>query len=87
MSTRDDIIHVYALDCAAPVQLPAWAHMPHIETAMGGLRADGWGVIAVVEPQYVGPERRAVPRDPVLVAHGARVLPRQSGWLFGVRAR
>jgi hypothetical protein len=87
MSTEDDIAQAYARDCAAPVQLPAWANLPHIETAEGKLRADGWGVLVIVEPQCQGHERRAVPRDPVLVAHGARVLPRQSGWLFGVRAR
>jgi hypothetical protein len=86
MSTRDDIAQAYAKDCAAPVRLPAWAHMPHHETAMGGLRADGWSVFAVAET-YQGPERRAVPRDPVLVARGARVLPRESGWLFAARAR
>jgi hypothetical protein len=86
MSTRDDIAQAYAKDCAARVQLPAWASLPHHETAMGGLRADGWSVFAVAET-YQGPERRAVPRDPVLLSHGSRVLPRQSGWLFAARAR
>jgi hypothetical protein len=87
MSTRDDIAQAYAKDCAAPVQLPAWATLPHHESATGKLTADGWGVLVVVEPQYTGPERRAVPRDPVLVAHGSRVLPRERGWLFAARAR
>jgi hypothetical protein len=87
MSTRDDIAHVYARDCASPVQLPAWAALPHSETAEGRLRADGWGVLVVAEPTYQGPERRAVPRDPVLVARGSRVLPRERGWLFAARAR
>jgi hypothetical protein len=45
-----------------------------------------WSVFAVAET-YQGPERRAVPRDPVLLSHGSRVLPRQSGWLFAARAR
>jgi hypothetical protein len=86
MSTLDDIAQAYALDCAARVQLPAWATLPHRETAAGGLRADGWGVQVVTE-HYVGPERRAVPREPVLLARGARVLPRERGWLFAARAR
>jgi hypothetical protein len=87
VSTLDDIAQAYAKDCAAPVRLPAWAHMPHLESATGKLTADGWGVLVVPEPTYQGPERRAVPRDPVLVAHGARVLPRERGWLFAARAR
>jgi hypothetical protein len=87
MSTRDDIAQAYAKDCAAPVRLPAWAALPHRETAAGALHADGWGVLVIAQPQYVGPERRAVPRDPVLVARGSRVLPRERGWLFAARAR
>jgi hypothetical protein len=86
MSTRDDIAHVYARDCAAPVQLPAWAALP-FRGDDGYQQADGWSVIAVAEPSYQGPERRAVPRDPVLVARGSRVLPRERGWLFAARAR
>jgi hypothetical protein len=86
MSTRDDIGHVYARDCAPPVQLPAWATLPLRTTADGGLKADGWSVTVFAE-SYQGPERRAVPREPVLLARGERVLPRRAGWLFGARAK
>jgi hypothetical protein len=86
MSTPEDIARVYALDCAPPVTLPAWVSLPTRTGASGQLRADGWSVLVISE-SYCGPERRAVPRDPVLVAHGSRVLPRECGWLFGARAR
>jgi hypothetical protein len=86
MSTPDDIARVYALDLTPPVQVPTWATLPLHTTGSGRVLADGWSVL-VISDSYCGPERRKVPRDPVLVAHGARVLPRADGFLFGARAR
>lgn len=81
MSTVADIAIVYARECASPIAVPVWAQLPLCTTGEGGRKADGWSV-RVVTPTHVGPERRAVVREPVLCAHGARVLPRQAGWLF-----
>jgi hypothetical protein len=86
MRRVEDIAEVYALDCASPVQVPAWAGLPQRIGANGRRRADGWGV-RVVCATYVGPERRAVPREPVLRVHGRGVLPREAGWLFAARGR
>jgi hypothetical protein len=74
---------VYALDCTPPVTLPAWASLPHAGLE-GRQRADGWRVIA---KHYAQPERRVVAREPVLVARGSRLLPRECGWLFAARGR
>jgi hypothetical protein len=83
MSTRDDIAIVYAMDCTPPVTLPAWASLPYAGDE-GVRRADGWRVIA---KHHAQPERRVVPSQPVLVARGSRLLPRQCGWLFAARGR
>jgi hypothetical protein len=85
MSTRDDIAAVYRADLHPPVVVPAWATLP-IRESDGRWRADGWSVLVVTDT-YIGPERRSVPREPRLIAHGSRVLPREAGWLFGARAR
>lgn len=86
MSTKADIAAAYAMDCCSPVQVPNWAHLPHHVSASGRLKADGWG-IEIHTPTYVGPERRREVREPVLRAHGSRVLPKQAGWLFAARGK